>query len=69
MIKVHEGQCGMCTHFGEHHATDEQLVQIRLHGEAPQDYVDTCGHARHADLHLTVSANSGCDGFAAAAAA
>ncbi len=69
MIKLHEGQCGMCAHFGEDHASDDRLVQIRVRGEAPEDCIEDCGHPRHADLHLKVSANSGCDGFKPAAAA
>ncbi len=63
-MKVDDGQCGMCAHFGEHHSNDQKLVQIRVQGEAPDGYVDACGHPDHAGLHLTVSANSGCDGFA-----
>ena len=69
MIKLHEGQCGMCAHFGEDHASDDRLVQIRFRGEAPEDFIEDCGHPKHADLHLKVSANSGCDGFTPAAAA
>ncbi len=62
-MKISEGQCGMCSHFGEHHSEDQQLVQIRVGGEAPEGYVDACGHPDHAGAHLRVSANSGCDGF------
>ena len=68
-MKIEAGQCGVCTHYGDHHSTDTQLVQIRVHGEAPDGYVDDCGHPDHAGLHLQVSANSGCDGFAPAEAA
>jgi hypothetical protein len=32
MLEVHEGQCGLCTHFGEHHIPDRQLLQIRNAG-------------------------------------
>ena len=63
MLHLHEGQCGLCTHFGEQHPTDQQLVQIRLKQEAPEDVVDACGHPRHASLHLRVTPTSGCDGF------
>ena len=63
MLHLHEGQCGLCTHFGEQHPTDQQLVQIRLQQEAPEDVVDNCGHPRHASLHLRVTPISGCDGF------
>ena len=69
MINFSDGQCGMCAHFGEQHQDDEQLVQMRVRGEAPEGYHDDCGHPQHAGLHLKVSADSGCDGFAAATAA
>jgi hypothetical protein len=63
MQMIHDGQCGMCTHFGETHGRDEKLVQIRTKHEAPDDLVDECGHPRHASLHLMVTPISGCDGF------
>jgi len=60
---VHEGQCGLCTHFGEHHPKRDDLIQIRVRHEAPTDFVDECGHPKHASLHLMVTPISGCDGF------
>lgn len=63
MMQVHEGQCGLCLHFGEHHAAPPELIQIRTKKEAPEDLVDDCGHPRHASLNLKVTAISGCDGF------
>lgn len=63
MIHVDYGQCGLCTHFGEHHNEDQQLVQIRVQHAAPEELKEECGHPRHAPLHLMVTANSGCDGF------
>ena len=63
MMQIHEGQCGLCSHFGEHHANDQQLVQIRMKQQAPDDMVDECGHPRHASLNLRVTPISGCDGF------
>ena len=63
MLAVHDGQCGLCKHFGEHHAEEPQIVQIHEKAEAPEDYVDECGHPQHADLHLVVTPISGCDGF------
>ena len=68
MTHVDNGQCGLCKHFGEHHPQETHLVQIRIKHEAPEDFVDECGHPRHADLHLKVTPISGCDGFEAAAA-
>lgn len=63
MLAVQEGQCGLCKHFGEEHAEDAQLVTIQEQHAAPEDFVDDCGHPRHADLHLKVTAISGCDGY------
>ncbi len=67
MQEVHDGQCGLCAHFGEHHQADQQLLQIRQRHQAPETLVDECGHPRHATLNLRVTAISGCDGFAPAA--
>ncbi len=63
MLKITDGQCGKCTHFGEHHAADNGLVQIRVSGQAPEGYTDECGHPKLESLHLRVAANSGCDGY------
>jgi hypothetical protein len=63
MLQVQDGQCGLCSHFGESHSTDRRLVQIRRSHEAPESLVDECGHPRHAPLHLKVTPISGCDGF------
>jgi hypothetical protein len=64
---VHDGQCGLCSHFGESHGAAEKLVAIRVSREAPETLVDECGHPRHASLHLVVTPISGCEGFEAAA--
>jgi len=63
MQAVHDGQCGLCTHFGETHAVDDQVMLIRKRHEAPEVLLDDCGHPRHAALHLKVTPISGCDGF------
>lgn len=63
MQHVHDGQCGLCVHFGEAHLQDNQLLEIRRRHEAPETMVDDCGHPRHASLHLRVTPISGCDGF------
>jgi hypothetical protein len=63
MQQVHEGQCGLCLHFGEEHNRARELVQIRQQHQAPENLVDDCGHPRHASLHLKVTPISGCDGF------
>lgn len=68
MIQVHDGQCGLCVHFGEHNAAHPmtQLIQIRTKHEAPEDLVEECGHPQHEPLHLVVTPISGCAGFEAA---
>jgi hypothetical protein len=63
MLQVHDGQCGLCVHFGEHHAQEKKLVEIRVKGSAPETLVDECAHPKHATLHLRVTPISGCDGF------
>lgn len=65
MIHVDNGQCGLCTHFGETHVVGIQLNQIRENHEAPETLLDECGHPKHASLHLKVTPISGCDGFEA----
>ena len=59
MIHVDNGQCGLCTHFGETHAVGIQLTQIHKNHEAPETLVDECGHPKHASLHLKVTPISG----------
>ncbi len=63
MQQVQEGQCGLCTHFGESHTADQRLVLIRATKEASETLTDECGHPRHAPLNLMVTPISGCDGF------
>jgi hypothetical protein len=63
MVSVHEGQCGLCAHFGEEHQNAQVLFQIRTSRRAPQDMIDECDHPRHASLNLKVTPLSGCDGF------
>ncbi len=67
-MKIQSGQCGLCTHFGEHRAKHNDLYQIRMTKEAPEEYKEECGHPTHAQLHLLVTATSGCDAFQLAAA-
>jgi len=69
MQAVHSGQCGLCTHFGETHAPNPVLVTIMSSHKADESVLDTCGHPRHAALHLKVTPISGCDGFHPAAQA
>ncbi len=63
MLQVHDGQCGLCAHFGEHGQDTQKLVQVRAKQQAPETLTEECGHPKHAALHLQVTAISGCDGF------
>ena len=63
MLTIHDGQCGMCTHFGETHNNEPKLVQIRTKHQAPADLIEECGHPNNARLHLMVTPVSGCAGF------
>ena len=68
METVQNGQCGLCSHFGEHHKTGV-LVTIMASHQADLKLIDECGHPKNAALHLKVTAISGCDGFEYAHAA
>lgn len=69
MLKLSDGQCGMCSHFGEHDESNQSaLVQVRIQGEAPADMLEHCGLPSNEGLHLRVSPTSGCDGFTRAKA-
>ena len=64
MLQVHDGQCGLCLHFGEHDAQHRQeLLQIRVTKNAPEQMIEECGHPQHVSLHLVVTPTSGCQGF------
>ena len=63
MLLIHDGQCGLCAHFGEDHSAKAELVQIRTSRKASETLADACGHPKHAALHLKVTAVSGCDGY------
>lgn len=63
MLSIHDGQCGLCTHFGETHKSEPKLIQIRTKHQAPADMIEECGHPQHARLHLMVTPVSGCNGF------
>jgi hypothetical protein len=68
MQAIHEGQCGACGHFGEHHKTAALVTILKTH-KGDELFLDECGHPKHASLHLKVTPISGCDGFVAAAQA
>src|SRR5208282_5356002 len=54
MLQLHDGQCGLCSHFGEKHPRDSKLVEIRTSHKAPETLIDDCAHPKHASLHLKV---------------
>ena len=67
MLTITDGQCGLCTHFGEHASLAprerQAIVQIRTTKKAPDDLREECGHPQHEPLHLVVTPVSGCEGF------
>lgn len=67
MMTVKDGQCGLCTHFGEH-SDSSKLVEIRSTHQAAEDVISECGHPKLESLHLRVTPVSGCDGFSSVAA-
>ncbi len=67
MSEIQNGQCGLCTHFGEEEMPSEKLITIRSSHQAPENLVETCGHPKLVALHLMVTPISGCSGFQAAA--
>ncbi len=69
MTAIHDGQCGLCGHFGENHGKSDVLVSIVTKKEADVVFIDECGHPRLQGLHLKVTPISGCDGFVPALAA
>jgi hypothetical protein len=62
MLHVHDGQCGLCSHFGEGHS-EKIITEIRSSQLAKEDLVEDCGHPKHSTLHLKVTAVSACDGY------
>jgi len=69
MTAIHDGQCGLCSHFGENHARTSALVNILSSKQADVVMLDECGHPKFNALHLKVTPISGCDGFIPAASA
>ena len=65
MVTLHDGQCGLCSHFAEDHPKEEKLVQMRASHQALEGMVDDCGLSHNAEIHLHVAAISGCDKFEA----
>ncbi|MEM1185781.1 MAG: hypothetical protein AAGI53_12380 [Planctomycetota bacterium] len=69
MLKLTDGQCGLCAHFGENSGPQDKIVQIRINGEGPEDLVTECGHPDNASRSLKVTPISGCQSFKSAQSA
>ncbi len=68
MLQITDGQCGMCKHYGAHHAEAQaQLVQLRTEHSAPDGMKQECGHPKLEPLHLTLTPIASCDGYERAA--
>ncbi len=63
MIKLHDGQCGLCAYFGEHDARNVQIIQIQKSKEAPESLTEACEYPQFVPLQLVVTAASGCSAF------
>jgi hypothetical protein len=44
MESIHNGQCGLCSHFGENHVKSQVLVTILSSKQAEPVMLDECGH-------------------------
>lgn len=72
MIKLNDGQCGVCAHFGGDDAPKDKLVQLRVNGLTADDVVEMqqpCAHPDNAPIKLKVSPIDGCAGFTPAMSA
>lgn len=63
MIKLHDGQCGLCAYFGEHDGKNVQIIQIQKSKEAPENVTEACEYPQFVPLHLVVTPSSGCSAF------
>jgi hypothetical protein len=68
MLKLSEGQCGLCAHFGEG-TGDQKVVQIRIRGEAPPELIEPCGLPANASKDLKVTPFASCTGYTPALSA
>jgi hypothetical protein len=67
MLKLHEGQCGLCEHFGETSGNKNRIVQIRINGQVDPAHIDEdiqpCGLPANAAQNLKVTPLGSCQGF------
>lgn len=68
MLRISDGQCGTCAHFGGDHSGETRLVQIRVNREAEPDVIEPCGHPENTPRSLKVSPVGTCAGYTAASA-
>ncbi len=68
MVKVQEGQCGLCAHFGELERGTRlpAILEILITRQGSEALVAPCTQPQHKSLHLRVTPVSGCDSFALA---
>ncbi len=68
MVKVQEGQCGLCAHFGEPEAGTRlpAILEILSTRQAQETLTAPCTQTQLRGVHLRVTPVSGCDGFALA---
>lgn len=57
------GSAGCVPILAKDHPQDQKLIEIRSKQEAPDTYIDRCGHPSDAALNLKVTAISGCSAF------
>jgi hypothetical protein len=59
LLHIHEGQCGLCTHFGEEHPHDHRLTHIRTSIEAQRARLRATNQERN-PLFLRVACLTSC---------
>ncbi|MGP1347738.1 MAG: hypothetical protein ACTS3F_13860 [Phycisphaerales bacterium] len=70
MLKIHDGQCGLCSHFGENSGDQNKIVQLRVKGQLDPSHIDEaiqpCGLPENAARNLKVTPIGSCAGYAPA---
>ncbi len=63
MVKVGEGQCGVCQHFGREKGQEiePRLLEVLSTRFAAEDLIAACGHEKLSCFSLQVTAASGCN--------
>ena len=65
MVKVQDGQCGLCAHFGEAEPTGRApaILEILATRQASELFLAACMQEHHRGSHLRVTPVSGCDSW------